>query len=155
MIANGDILDYEDGLKKIHESTWHPNIDPASETILDGMMIGRSSFGNPWCFLPGRVTPPLSEVLNIMTLHGQWLSERKGRKGILEARKHLVQYLHSLPGVKDYRKSLVTVESVEDINTVIEKIRQDLPHLLSKPLSIGGVSGISEGWGDSCSLATD
>jgi tRNA-dihydrouridine synthase len=26
---------------------------------LDGFMIGRASFGNPWCFLPGKVIPTL------------------------------------------------------------------------------------------------
>lgn len=97
-------------------------------------MIGRSSFGNPWCFLPGGYIPTLAEILAIMHEHGRLLVEHKGRKGILESRKHLVQYLHSLPGVKEYRKSLVTVESVEDIDAVLGRIRHEHSGLLDAKL---------------------
>lgn len=39
VICNGDILSYDDGMAKVQD--------------LDGFMIGRCSFGNPWCFLQG------------------------------------------------------------------------------------------------------
>jgi len=120
VIGNGDVSDYDDGVKKLEN--------------LDGFMIGRSSFGNPWCFLPGGYIPTLSEILAIMHEHGRLLVEHKGRKGILESRKHLVQYLHSFPGVKEYRKSLVTVESVEDIDAVLARIRNDHTNLLDTRL---------------------
>lgn len=53
----------------------------------------------------------------------------------MEARKHLVQYLHGFPGVKEYRSQLVQVESPEDIYTVIDSIRQTHPTLLAQKLS--------------------
>lgn len=58
-----------------------------------------------------------------MEEHGRLLWQWKERKGMMEARKHLVQYLHGFPGVKEYRSSLVHVESVDDILKVLEKIR--------------------------------
>ena len=116
VIGNGDVFDYDDGIKKLGN--------------LDGFMIGRSSFGNPWCFLPGRYIPTLSEILVVMREHGKLLVETKGRKGVLESRKHLVQYLHGFPGVKEYRKSLVSVESLEDIDTVLVRIRNEHTGLL-------------------------
>ncbi len=33
--------------------------DRVSHKNLDGFMIGRASFGNPWCFLPGNYEPTL------------------------------------------------------------------------------------------------
>ncbi len=42
VIANGDIHSYDDGISKIRNN----------DIELDGFMIGRASFGNPWCFLP-------------------------------------------------------------------------------------------------------
>lgn len=78
-------------------------------------MIGRASFGNPWCFLPGNYEPTLGEILDTMSEHGKLLWQWKDRKGMMEARKHLVQYLHGFPGVKDYRSRLVQVESVDMI----------------------------------------
>ena len=49
---------------------------------------------------------------------------------MLEARKHLVQYIHGLTNAKEYRNELVHVESVEDIIAIIQRIHDDnLPSL--------------------------
>ena len=84
-------------------------------------MIGRASFGNPWCFLPGKVSPTLPERIAVMRFHAEKLHETKGYKGILEVRKHLVQYLRAFPGVKELRKALVTVNSLEDVYAVLQE----------------------------------
>lgn len=102
---------------------------------LDGFMIGRSSFGNPWCFLPGGYQPTLGEILDTMRLHGDLLWQVKERKGMMEARKHLVQYLHGFPGVKEYRTALVHVEKPEDIYVVLEKIRLEHQNMLDMPMN--------------------
>lgn len=62
VIGNGDVMSYDDGIAKIQS----PNPDDAN---LDGFMIGRASFGNPWCFLAGEYVPTLSEILSVMTRH--------------------------------------------------------------------------------------
>lgn len=98
-------------------------------------MIGRASFGNPWCFLPGGYEPTLHEILTTMSEHGKLLWQWKERKGMMEARKHLVQYLHGFPGVKEYRSELVHVERVDDIEKVIAKIRTDHPTLMDQKMS--------------------
>ena len=40
-------------------------------------MIGRSSFGNPWCFLPDGRRPILAEILETMELHAKLLIDTK------------------------------------------------------------------------------
>jgi tRNA-dihydrouridine synthase len=65
VICNGDITSYEDGVMKMTH--------PAGLKNLDGFMIGRSSFGNPWCFLPGNYEPTLDEILVTMRDHGELL----------------------------------------------------------------------------------
>ena len=66
-------MSYEDGLAKMvhpmnreqraesreHEGTIIDEVNPADCQLptanyanLDGFMIGRASFGNPWCFIP-------------------------------------------------------------------------------------------------------
>lgn len=181
VIGNGDVLDYDDGIRRIMEGleTWknddirmktanrsEPYGDcTASEEaqglntkievtsrLLDGFMIGRASFGNPWCFLPGGYIPTLSEILAIMHEHGQLLVEHKGRKGILESRKHLVQYLHGFAGVKEYRKSLVSVESVEDIDIVLSRIRNEHTGLLNTKLERGKEAMVEVWEGEGCGL---
>ncbi len=129
VLGNGDVMGYEDGMRKI--------IHPRGEGFknLDGFMVGRASFGNPWCFLPGNYEPTLGEILQTMMLHGELLWKSKERKGMMEARKHLVQYLHGFPWVKEYRTELVHVESVEDIRKVMETIQKDHKDLLDMKLS--------------------
>lgn len=111
IIANWDILNYDDGMKKVKNLDW--------------FMIWRWSFWNPWCFLPWNYLPNLNEILDQMIFHAEKLVETKWeKKWSLEIRKHLVQYLKGFPWVKDYRKQLVTTESLENTIKVIEKIRK-------------------------------
>ena len=123
-------MSYDDGLAKIiHPENRDGRI--SDKKNLDGFMIGRASFGNPWCFLPGNYIPTLDEILQTMSEHGELLWEWKNRKGMMEARKHLVQYLHGFPNVKEYRSRLVQVESPDDINAILQDIRHNNFDLLN------------------------
>ncbi len=137
VICNGDIEHYDDGITKLKN--------------LAGFMIGRRSFGNPWCFIgkehadkhpelyprdafvDGCYQPTLQEMLDAMEFHAQKLVETKWeRKWSLEIRKHLVQYLKSFPWVKDYRKRLVTTESFEMTQETLWELREKFCKNLSK-----------------------
>jgi tRNA-dihydrouridine synthase B len=87
VVANGDIMGYADGTRKIlHPANRDTLVFPGEESVLgtgggwknlDGFMIGRASFGNPWCFLPDGHRPTLGEILEIMELHARLLIETK------------------------------------------------------------------------------
>lgn len=64
----------------------------------------------------------------------------------MEARKHLVQYLHGFPGVKEYRTLLVHVETPEDIGQVLERIRAEHTPLLNQKMSQNGVEKEKIDW---------
>lgn len=140
VICNGDVENYTDWMNKV----WN----------LDGLMIGRRSFWNPWCFLaPEHVNPEfhpyflenvyqptLREMLEAMEFHASKLVETKWeRKWSLEIRKHLVQYLKSFPGVKDYRKRLVTTESFDDTQETLREIREQFQSELEKRPGLGEI----------------
>jgi len=119
VIANWDILNYDDWMKKVKNLDW--------------IMIWRWSFWNPWCFLPGNYTPTLEEILNQMLFHAEKLVETKWEnKWSLEIRKHLVQYLKYFPWVKKYRKKLVTTDSIENTRNIILEIKSEYKNYLSK-----------------------
>lgn len=119
VIANWDIMNYEDGMKKLKNLDW--------------FMIGRWSFGNPWCFLPWNYQPTLEEILKQMEFHATKLVETKWeKKGSLEIRKHLVMYLKNFPWVKSYRKKLVTTDSIENTKKVLNEIREEFSNDLHK-----------------------
>lgn len=118
VVCNWDILDYDDWISKMQNLDW--------------FMIWRKSFWNPWCFIPGGYKPTLEEVLDTMNFHADALIKVKWeRRWSLEIRKHLVQYLHSFPGSKTYRKRLVVVESLEDLKWITEDIKTDFKDFLS------------------------
>lgn len=146
VLCNGDIMNYDDGMQKIIHPANREHPDPNHKN-LDGFMIGRASFGNPWCFLSGRYMPTLGEILDTMSEHGNILWEYKERKGMMEARKHLVQYLHGFPGVKEYRSRLVQVEHPHDIESILSSIRQDHANILHLPVAIPHAD--TSGW-DGC-----
>lgn len=144
VICNGDVEHYDDGMAKVND--------------LDGFMIGRKSFWNPWCFLGekhftqepwndkkegfinGIYHPTLNEMLEAMDFHATELVKTKGeRKGSLEIRKHLVQYLKAFPGVKDYRKRLVTTESIEETKQTLKEIRESFTDSLIKRPGLGEI----------------
>ena len=123
IIMNGDVMNYDDGMKKIKN--------------LDGFMIGRWSFWNPWCFLSWEQHPTLHEILDQMQFHAEKLVETKWeKKWNLEIRKHLVQYLKHFPWVKEYRKRLVTTHSIENTRNVIAEIKEVFKDELDKRPSL-------------------
>lgn len=130
VICNWDIKNFDDGMKKIHA--------PNQDITLDGFMIGRWSFWNPWCFVPGWYEPSLHEILEMMIFHAHALMESKWeKKATLDIRKHLVQYLKWFPWVSHYRKRLVTVESIDILKAIINDIKTDYHHALHlKPSEI-------------------
>lgn len=119
VICNGDILNYDDGMAKVQD--------------LDGFMIGRCSFWNPWCFLPGNYQPTLWEIIHTMEFHATKLVETKWEKrGCMEVRKHLVQYIKNFPWARSYRKRLVTVESLENVRIVLWELKSEFYDFLDK-----------------------
>jgi tRNA-dihydrouridine synthase B len=99
---------------------------------VDGIMIGRAAIGNPWLFreikmylaenrLPG--PPTLDERIEILRLHFRKGIEYKGeRSTLLEIRKFYNGYFRDLPDFKKYRIRLVTANSLEEVNEIMEEI---------------------------------
>jgi tRNA-dihydrouridine synthase len=87
-----------------------------------------------------------------MELHARLLVENKGeKKWCMEIRKHLVQYLHSFPGVKEYRKRLVMVESLDIVKWVLDDIREEHKNELTEKFVRDMGKEFTEAWGgESC-----
>lgn len=99
---------------------------------VDGIMIGRAAIGYPWIFreikeyigtqtmLP---SPTLQERIDVCRKHLYKSVEWKGPiVGIYEMRRHYTNYLKGLPGIKEFRYKLVTLNSPEEINEVLNEI---------------------------------
>ena len=101
---------------------------------VDGVMIGRATYGRPWIFREvkhylqtGEVLPQPSVVerVAIAKEHLQESLEIKGdRVGILEMRRHMSNYFKGLPDFKSTRLKLVTLYDVDEINATLDYIAE-------------------------------
>ncbi|MFA6335226.1 MAG: tRNA dihydrouridine synthase DusB [Bacteroidales bacterium] len=101
---------------------------------VDGIMIGRATYGRPWIFkeikhyfATGEIMPELtiSEKVDLAKRHLLKSVESKGdRIGVLEMRRHLSCYFKSLPNFKETRLKLVTENSHIELLKILDQIEQ-------------------------------
>ena len=117
---------------------------------VDGIMIGRATYGRPWIFREvkhyletGEVMPQPSVVerVEIAKHHLAKSLEIKGeRVGILEMRRHLSNYFKGLPNFKETRLKLVTSFDPAELYATLDSIAErwgdfDTSAVVPAPLS--------------------
>ena len=124
VIANGDITDGAAAVRCL------------KRTGADGIMIGRSVFGDPWIFeevnaaLAGEVyagRPDLKKRIEL-AVHQFQLSEQDHGEHIacLEARKHFAWYLKGVRNSSFYKREISSLNTMEDIYRVAKNVVRDL-----------------------------
>lgn len=98
-------------------------------TGVDGIMIGRGTFGNPWIFKKvkyflekGEKLPEISkqEKLRIIKKHiNLELQEKEEITAIREMRKHIAWYTKNMPNSSEFRNEINKIENKEEL---IEKV---------------------------------
>ena len=124
VIANGDITGGETALRC------------AKWTGADGLMIGRSTFGDPWIFseikaamagreYPGR--PVLADRIAVAVRQFELAEQDHGEHiACLEARKHFAWYLRGVRNSSFYKKEISSMSKMEDIYRIAREISRDL-----------------------------
>ena len=109
LIINGDIKDRSAALE-LHKK--YPKID--------GFMIGRGVFTNPYCFTDHTATR--EELMELLNYHLD-LYEEKSKTTYLsyEPLKHFFKmYINNFPGASDLRAKLMETHSVSEARAIIE-----------------------------------
>jgi tRNA-dihydrouridine synthase B len=128
VIGNGDIMCAADAIEKIKN--------------LDGVMVGRGTFGNPWVMADivralkslkdqdartkdDSLTPTINsftfeQKIPLILEHCELAVRVKGEKrGMLEMRRHLASYVKGFDGAADLRAKLVRVERLEEVRSLL------------------------------------
>jgi len=118
VIGNGDIEGISDLERRINGVIDGQNI------TLDGVAIGRATFGKPWIFDRNHESGIMNQEFLKKTIldHARLTLEDKGDKGIIELRKHLLAYLKGFPNSKELRVSATKIEKVGDIEQILSNI---------------------------------
>ena len=124
VIANGDITGAETALRC---KKW---------TGADGLMIGRSTFGDPWIFSEVRAAlagkpiperPPLKERIEVAVRQFELAEQDHGEHiACLEARKHFAWYLRGVSHSGFYKQQISGMTTMEDIYRIAKEISRDL-----------------------------
>lgn len=122
VIGNGDITD-------------GPSARQAFDRYgVDGIMIGRASFGNPWVFRDARYflehgepapEPTVADRVALARRHFELSLKYKGEpRGIFEMRRHFSCYFKGLPDFKPMRMKLVTSLDPDEIRSLLDDIER-------------------------------
>lgn len=100
-------------------------------TGVDGIMIGRGTFGNPWIFeriihflQTGEKLPIISnqEKLRIIRKHIELeLQEKDEIIAIREMRKHIAWYTKNMQNASEFRNEVNKIENKDELIQKVEK----------------------------------
>lgn len=111
ILGNGDVKD----LKGAHQKV--------AETGVDGVMIGKGIFGNPWCFNPNVnfENVSLEERFRVMVEHTKLFEELLGdEKNFALMKKHYKAYVEGFAGAKDFRNELMEAQDAAEIDQKVK-----------------------------------
>lgn len=122
IIGNGDIVD-------------GPSAKAAFDNYgVDGIMIGRATFGHPWIFREIKYfldkgepmpEPSVVEKVTLAKRHLGFSLEVKGEpRGIYEMRRHLSCYFKALPNFRETRIRMVTTLDKEELFGILDEIAE-------------------------------
>ncbi len=118
VIGNGDIVDEESALKMFEY------------TGVDGIMIGRGTFGNPWIFKRIKHYLETGEKLPVVTYEEKLrvikeqiqleLDNKPEVTAIREMRKHIAWYTKNMPNSSEFRCEINKIEDKEQLVKIVE-----------------------------------
>ena len=123
IIGNGDVVD-------------GPSAKHFKDTFgVDGLMIGRASYGNPWIFNQIRqyldtgeiiAEPDVAERIRIARIHFERSVEWKNEYiAVLEIRKHWTNYFKGLSHFKPFKMRLMEVKTADEVRQLLDEIGEN------------------------------
>ena len=119
VIGNGDVVDEESAFKMFEY------------TGVDGIMIGRGTFGNPWIFArikhfleTGEKLPETSNEEKFRVIKKQIQLELENKPevtAIREMRKHIAWYTKNMPNSSEFRCEINKIEDKDLLMQTVEK----------------------------------
>ncbi len=120
VFGNGDVFSPE--AAKLFRDTYH----------VDGLMIARGSYGNPWIFRDIKqflatgekpAPPDVHERVRICRIHLEKSVEWKGERVALnEIKKHYSEYFKGYPDFKHFKMSLMEASTHEEVDQLLKEI---------------------------------
>ncbi len=111
-LGNGDVTSLKDAKDKIQMYG------------VDGVLVGRATYGNPW-FFSGHI-PNQAERIEAAIVHSQAFERLLGDRNFWNMRKHLGWYAKGFYGAKDLRTQLMQVTNSQEVEVIFEKYQKGI-----------------------------
>ncbi len=113
-LGNGDVKSIEDARKKINDYG------------VDGVLVGRATFGNPWFF--SEHEPSKEERFQVAIEHCRYFEENYAKRHeppvkipFFAMRKHLAWYCRGFDGAKEMRTKLMQSNSSQEVEEIFSE----------------------------------
>ncbi|AXR73859.1 tRNA dihydrouridine synthase DusB [Auritidibacter sp. NML130574] len=160
VLGNGDIWSAEDAIAMVEY------------TGVDGVVVGRGCQGRPWLFgdlqnaftgSEERFRPGLGTVADALYRHGELLVDTYADelKAMRDIRKHVSWYFKGYPVGGEIRRSMVTVETLDQLRELLDTLDRSIPYPGAVAEGPRGRAGgpkkphLPDGWLDSQELNTE
>lgn len=110
LIGNGDVANRTDGLARI------------KQTGVDGVMIGRGVFTNPFCFEHQPRLHNREELLNLLGFHLDLVEKAPYKMPFAPLKRFFKIYIRDFDGASDLRASLMDTQSIAEVRTILGAI---------------------------------
>lgn len=108
--GNGDVYSIEEGLQKVNELG------------VDGVMIGRGIFHNPWFFNKSVTDKTPEERLNLLWKHAKLFTQTwENYKNFAILKRFFKIYTSDFYGAANIRASLMETNSLDDVRNILEE----------------------------------
>lgn len=115
VLGNGDVATREEAMHNV------------GEYGVDGVLLGRSSFGNPWVFSKVNKDIQVSERLKLAIEHAKLyenLMFSADYQIFVPMRKHLAWYCRGFPNASELRQELMKANSAIEVERIIAQCNQ-------------------------------
>jgi nifR3 family TIM-barrel protein len=114
LLGNGDLQSLEEAREKIKQYG------------IEGAMVGRGIFWNPWFFNPGH-QPDIAERLDTLLLHTRLFSEYWNHtRNFSVLRRFYKIYIQGFPGAARLRAELMTTHNQNEVKKLIENFKKQI-----------------------------
>ncbi len=112
LLVNGDIKSRADAMRLY-----------AKYPDLDGFMIGRGIFENPYCFAKDSHQPTRAELMSLLQLHLDLYAKYEPGKSFEPLKHYFKIYVRDFPGASELRTQLMSCKTVDQAKLYLDEVQ--------------------------------
>lgn len=110
IIGNGDVQNRAEGLERI------------KQTGVDGVMIGRGIFTNPFCFEPEPRQHSREELLQLLNFHLDLVENADHKMPFAPLKRFFKIYIRDFDGASELRQKLMEAKNIPEVRAILASL---------------------------------